>query len=161
MVETTLDGLRRMGHEISLRPPPSAVCPKGQPRPGDACPIFMGGPCSGPSGALLCDYGCTTLSCSSRSTWTLAKSRVEPCGDVTCPTVGTKVCPGDTPISQSDVDACNKQKSDPRCGTAYTTVLACAYQNISCGPDGKDDTSRFQSACKLQVDDLTRCLSGH
>ena len=63
--------------------------------------------------------------------------------------------------TQADVDGCNKSRLDPKCGPQYTGLLACAEQSVTCGPNGKADTARFQSVCKAQVDAYTGCLSGH
>src|SRR5207237_1225361 len=62
-------------------------------------------------------------------------------GGGTCPSVGAKLCPNDSAVTQSDVDACNKAASDSKCGSQYTAFIACAEANVSgaCGSDGKTD----------------------
>lgn len=78
----------------------------------------------------------------------------------TCPSVGLRLCPNDTPVQSTDVEQCNKAMADSKCGASYTSVLGCIESNVSCGPDGKIDSMKFSSVCKAQLDAYVRCASG-
>ena len=69
----------------------------------------------------------TTVACSSEdSGGTTTES------SYTCPAVGTKECPNDTPVDQKAHDGCNK------CQAELAAVKKCAGPT-KCGPDGKKE----------------------
>ena len=68
-----------------------------------------------------------------------------------CFKAGDRICPNDTPLSQSDADSCN------RCLADYQTLLACdANAGFVC-VNGTSETSK-DLTCKPQIDAFEKCF---
>ncbi|HEX7666689.1 MAG TPA: hypothetical protein VF407_19310 [Polyangiaceae bacterium] len=57
-----------------------------------------------------------------------------------CPAVGDKACESDDSATKADVDECNGNMNDPKCGGLYTDFYKCIGTNAAC------DTNGHQSA---------------
>lgn len=75
-----------------------------------------------------------------------------------CPSAGSKQCPNDAAITQAQVDECNKERVDAKCGGKYVDLLKCAGSNTSCGSDGKSVVSA--TACDAQTNAAVSCKLG-
>ena len=131
---------------------PDTGLPKKGPDAG-AC-VALDAPCSAASsccGAYVCaNHGNGEMSCA---------ESIPPQSQ--CPQVGYRRCPNGLATTQSDVDECTQFKTNLKCGAQFTALLGCADQNLSCGPDGKDDTSQYESVCKAQIQAQVSCLAGN
>ena len=68
-----------------------------------------------------------------------------------CFKAGDRICPNDTPLSQSDADSCS------RCLADYQTLLACDPNAGFICVNGKSETSK-DLTCKSQIDAFEKCF---
>jgi hypothetical protein len=65
-------------------------------------------------------------------------------------------CPADPPPTQSEIQACQMDMNDPRCGADFTALLDCAYANQMCDASGHTVQT---NACNAQVMAYVSCIS--
>lgn len=70
-----------------------------------------------------------------------------------------KLCPNDAPPPQADIDACNKEMSDPKCGATYAEAQKCTSANRVCGTDGKYDSVKTFATCSAQTKAYATCAA--
>ena len=74
-----------------------------------------------------------------------------------CPAVGEKNCPNDTPATQASVDSCNKCKAE------LTALASCAGTSSkpACGADGKSQTQAIpKDKCPNEQAKVLACYLG-
>jgi hypothetical protein len=75
----------------------------------------------------------------------------------TCPAVGSKACPNDTPVSQTSYDACKKCETE---GAAYAKCQGIS-STPTCGADGKSEAQKIDlTKCKTELEAYGKCSQG-
>ena len=70
-------------------------------------------------------------------------------------------CANDPARTQSDIDKCNTQLTDPNCGAKYQALDQCTATNQKCGADGKTDGTATLQPCAQQFADALQCGLAH
>jgi len=80
------------------------------------------------------------------------------CGGFSCS--DKNKCTGQAP-TQAEIDACNKEISDPVCGGKVKDFLTCAESNASCSADGGDTLDLNGTTCNTQFSDVFSCCEAN
>jgi hypothetical protein len=70
-----------------------------------------------------------------------------------CPSVGSRACPNDEPVSAGDVKVCEA------CAPSWQALTGCQGNEGSCGPDGKK-AGRVKDGCGQAYADYVMCALG-
>jgi hypothetical protein len=66
-------------------------------------------------------------------------------------------CPTEIQRTKSDVDACNAEKGDAKCGAAFSAMESCTQAAEECLPTGKINRAKLESDCKSQIAQYRAC----
>jgi hypothetical protein len=69
-------------------------------------------------------------------------------------------CPNEIQRTKPEIDACNAEKADPKCGGAFSEKEACIQANEECLPNGKVNHDKLDRDCRTQIAAYDRCRPG-
>jgi hypothetical protein len=70
-------------------------------------------------------------------------------------------CQGDGLGTPLVVSICQKEISDPQCGSVFDTALSCSYAHEVCDSSGEYDGDATTASCQSQDDAFQQCCAAH
>jgi hypothetical protein len=66
-------------------------------------------------------------------------------------------CPNETQRTKADVDLCNAERNDKKCGASYTARESCFQLLEECLPNGKINREELELDCKSSIASYNKC----
>ena len=69
-------------------------------------------------------------------------------------------CPTEIARTKTEIDACNAEKADAKCGSAFSEMESCTQANEECLPSGKVNHAKLDVDCKSAIAAYRQCRPG-